>query len=180
MTPFCLIVMMRFLFRVLCFLVPPPLPVPWFAPALPQRLVAVANALLGMVNIDLLLLFLPADHACSYGSGGTPLTVSPLARLFFLAGSSPPNDPHAHCCLSPIPSIWHQCLAYTVHRHWSNYENPLPCPQVPDTQWPSTHCVYQLRVERGDEAPTLRASLVLKQVLVMRPLPRPTFWQTVC
>jgi hypothetical protein len=40
----------------LCFLVPPPLPVQLFALALPHRLVVVGNALLGMVNIDLLLL----------------------------------------------------------------------------------------------------------------------------
>jgi hypothetical protein len=49
---------MRFLFHVLCFLIPPPLPVPCFALALPRRLVAVANAFLGVVNIDLLLLTL--------------------------------------------------------------------------------------------------------------------------
>jgi hypothetical protein len=44
------------LFGVLCFLVPPALPVSWFTLALPHRLVAVADALLGMFNIDLLLL----------------------------------------------------------------------------------------------------------------------------
>jgi hypothetical protein len=46
------IVMMRFLFCTLCFLVFPQLPVPLFALAMPRRLVAVADALLGMVNID--------------------------------------------------------------------------------------------------------------------------------
>jgi hypothetical protein len=45
---FGVIVMMRFLFHVLCFLVPPPLPVPLFV--LPLGL--VADALLGMGNID--------------------------------------------------------------------------------------------------------------------------------
>jgi hypothetical protein len=53
---FRVIVMSRFLFRAQCFLDPPPLPVPLFAPALPRRLMAVTDALLGMVNIDLLLL----------------------------------------------------------------------------------------------------------------------------
>jgi hypothetical protein len=48
-------VMMSFLF---CSLVPPPLPVPLFALVLPCSLVAVADALLGMVDIDLLLLLL--------------------------------------------------------------------------------------------------------------------------
>jgi hypothetical protein len=48
------IVMMRFLLQILCFLVPPSLPVPWITPALPRRL--VADALLGMLNIDLILL----------------------------------------------------------------------------------------------------------------------------
>jgi hypothetical protein len=52
---FRVIVMMRFLFRVLCFRVPLALPFPLFALPLPHRLVALASALLGMVNIDLLL-----------------------------------------------------------------------------------------------------------------------------
>jgi hypothetical protein len=50
--------MMRFLFRTLCFLVPPPLPVRWFALALSHKLVVVADALMGMVSIDMLLLLL--------------------------------------------------------------------------------------------------------------------------
>jgi hypothetical protein len=53
------IVMMRFVFHVLCFLVPPPLPVPLFALALPHRLVAMADALFGMVTVDLIVLRLP-------------------------------------------------------------------------------------------------------------------------
>jgi hypothetical protein len=48
--------MMRLFSRSLGFIVPPPLPVPLFALALLSRLVAVADSLLGMVNIDLLLL----------------------------------------------------------------------------------------------------------------------------
>jgi hypothetical protein len=55
------LVMMRFLFRSLCFLVPPPLPVPLFA--LPYTLVAMADALPGMLNLHLLLLLpLPAGR----------------------------------------------------------------------------------------------------------------------
>jgi hypothetical protein len=53
---FCVIVMTRFLFHVLCFRAPPPLPFPWFALALLWRLVSLADALLRMVYIDLLLL----------------------------------------------------------------------------------------------------------------------------
>jgi hypothetical protein len=47
------------LLHVLCFLVPPQLPVPLFAPALPRGLVAVADNLLDTANVDLLLLPLP-------------------------------------------------------------------------------------------------------------------------
>jgi hypothetical protein len=55
------LVMTRFLFRCLCFLVPPPLPVPLFA--LPDTLVAMADALPGMLNLQLLLLLpLPAGR----------------------------------------------------------------------------------------------------------------------
>jgi hypothetical protein len=43
-----------------CFLVPPPLPVPLFAIALPRWPRAVADALVVMVAIDLLLLLLHA------------------------------------------------------------------------------------------------------------------------
>jgi hypothetical protein len=50
--------MMRFLFRTLCFLAPPPLPVLSFALALSRKLVVVADALLGMLSIVLLLLLL--------------------------------------------------------------------------------------------------------------------------
>jgi hypothetical protein len=54
---------MRLLFRTLCLLVFPPHPVaffpphpvPWFALDKPSRLVAKADALLGIVNIDLVL-----------------------------------------------------------------------------------------------------------------------------
>jgi hypothetical protein len=38
------IVIMRFVFHALCFLIPPPLPIPLFALALPRSLVAVADA----------------------------------------------------------------------------------------------------------------------------------------
>jgi hypothetical protein len=61
---FRVIVMTRFLFRVLCFLIPPPLPASLFTLALPRRLVAVADALLGMVDIDLLLLLPSPCSAC--------------------------------------------------------------------------------------------------------------------
>jgi hypothetical protein len=47
-------VLMRFSFRGLCFLVPPPLPAPLLAPALPCRLVDMVDILVGMVNLDLL------------------------------------------------------------------------------------------------------------------------------
>jgi hypothetical protein len=53
---FHVIVLMRLFFCVLCFLVPPPLPIPLFA--LPCRLLAVADALLGMVNINCFFFFL--------------------------------------------------------------------------------------------------------------------------
>jgi hypothetical protein len=57
---FCVMVMLRFLSRAPVFLAfPPPPPLILFALNLPCRLVAVANALLGMVNSDLLLLLLP-------------------------------------------------------------------------------------------------------------------------
>jgi hypothetical protein len=55
---FCVNVMKRFLLRAPLLPFPHPLPVPFFAPRLPCRLVAVADALLGMINIDLRLLFL--------------------------------------------------------------------------------------------------------------------------
>jgi hypothetical protein len=48
--------MMRFLFRAACILVCPLLPIPLCALVLPSRLVAMVNALLGMVYIDSLLL----------------------------------------------------------------------------------------------------------------------------
>jgi hypothetical protein len=44
--------MMRSLLRVMSFLTPPRLPDPLFALALPRRLVTVADALLGMINVD--------------------------------------------------------------------------------------------------------------------------------
>jgi hypothetical protein len=50
-------VMLRFLFHALCFLVPPPFPVHLFAFHLACRRVAVANALLAMLKLDLRLLF---------------------------------------------------------------------------------------------------------------------------
>jgi hypothetical protein len=54
---------MRFLFRAPVFLAfPPPPPFLLFAINMPRRLAAVADALLGMVNSDLLLL-LPSDNA---------------------------------------------------------------------------------------------------------------------
>jgi hypothetical protein len=46
--------MIRFLFRVLCCLIPPQVPVPLLTLALLHKLVAMANVLLAMVNIDLL------------------------------------------------------------------------------------------------------------------------------
>jgi hypothetical protein len=52
---FRVIVMMTLLFQALCLIVFLLLPVPLFALDLPCRLVAVADALLGMVTIDLLL-----------------------------------------------------------------------------------------------------------------------------
>jgi hypothetical protein len=55
---FCVIVMMRFLFHIHSFIVPPSLPVSLFVLILPLRLVVMADALFGMANIDFLLLFL--------------------------------------------------------------------------------------------------------------------------
>jgi hypothetical protein len=56
---FCVMVMLRFLSRTPVFLAfPPPPPLVLFALNLPYRLAAVADALLGMVNSDLLLLLL--------------------------------------------------------------------------------------------------------------------------
>jgi hypothetical protein len=52
---FRVIVMMRFLFRVLCFVLPSVL-VPLFALTQAHKLLAVADALFGMVNINLLIL----------------------------------------------------------------------------------------------------------------------------
>jgi hypothetical protein len=53
---FRVMVMFGLLFRALCFLVPPPTTVPLFVISLPCALVAVAAALLAMVDIDLLRL----------------------------------------------------------------------------------------------------------------------------
>jgi hypothetical protein len=50
------IVNMKFFFHALCFLVRPLLPVPLFLLALSRKLVTMADALLGVVHIDLLLL----------------------------------------------------------------------------------------------------------------------------
>jgi hypothetical protein len=52
------VVVERFLFPALCFVAFPPLPIPLVALAPSRRLVAVADTLLGIVNIDLLLLLL--------------------------------------------------------------------------------------------------------------------------
>jgi hypothetical protein len=83
---FCVIVMMRALFRALCFRVSPPSPVPLFAP--PPRL--VADAFLGMLNIDLLCLSLPfarpgppsqdGGHFLSGSIGRGMQTLSSLAQ----------------------------------------------------------------------------------------------------
>jgi hypothetical protein len=54
---------MRFLFLALCFLVPPPLPVPLFT--LPRSLVAMADAIVGMANIHLPLLLRLYIVSCS-------------------------------------------------------------------------------------------------------------------
>jgi hypothetical protein len=48
--------MMKLPFHSLCFIVFPPLPIPMFVLDLPRRLAAMANALLGMLIVDLLLL----------------------------------------------------------------------------------------------------------------------------
>jgi hypothetical protein len=48
----------RFVFCALCFLIFPPFPIPVSPLDLPCRRVALADALLGMVNTDLLLLLL--------------------------------------------------------------------------------------------------------------------------
>jgi hypothetical protein len=59
---------------LLLLLVFPELPIPLFALDLPRRLVAVADALLGMVNIELLLLLplplFPLNISCTPGSRG--------------------------------------------------------------------------------------------------------------
>jgi hypothetical protein len=49
---------MKFLFRVMCLLVPPPSLVPFFALTPPDRVLVMTDAVLGMVYIDLLLLHL--------------------------------------------------------------------------------------------------------------------------
>jgi hypothetical protein len=61
---FHVIVMMRFLFRILCLLVPPPLPVPLLALALPHRFLAMPDALLCVLNICFFLFLMrspPSD-----------------------------------------------------------------------------------------------------------------------
>jgi hypothetical protein len=47
---------MRFVLHPLCILVPQPLPIPMFPLPLPWRCVAVADALSGMDNVNVLLL----------------------------------------------------------------------------------------------------------------------------
>jgi hypothetical protein len=62
---FRVIVMMRFQSHTQDFLVfPPSLPLPLFALNLPRRLAAIADAFLGMVNIDWLLLVLAYAFLC--------------------------------------------------------------------------------------------------------------------
>jgi hypothetical protein len=51
--------MMGSLIGALCFLVPPPLPVPRFPLILPRRLMAAADGFLDMLSIDPLLLLHP-------------------------------------------------------------------------------------------------------------------------
>jgi hypothetical protein len=65
-----LLIEMILLQRFLCFLVPPPLPVPLFDLALPPGLWAWLDAFLGVVNMDLLLLLLLLLKGCEDSSDG--------------------------------------------------------------------------------------------------------------
>jgi hypothetical protein len=85
---FCVIVMLRFLSRTPVFLAfPPPPPLLLFALNVPCRLAAVADALSGMVNSDLLLrlLLLLLTRLCQplpcakYSPHGTPKLLRPFA-----------------------------------------------------------------------------------------------------
>jgi hypothetical protein len=61
----------------LCFLVPPPLPLPVLALVLPLRLVAVADALFGMVNINIYY----KTHTASQGNQRN----NPMSQQVFLS-----------------------------------------------------------------------------------------------
>jgi hypothetical protein len=84
---------MRFLTCSLCLLILPPLPVPLFALNLPRRLVAVAKALSGMVNINLHLRLLVQPSYSSSSSSTfshvcrTGWRLWPLALLLPVATS---------------------------------------------------------------------------------------------
>jgi hypothetical protein len=104
-------IVIRFLLRILCFLVITPLPVYLFAPNLPRWLLAVADAISGMCCINLLHVLLP--HPPGHLPGPVPvpslvpgtlllpwavwmarIPVSPLSE-WFLPLKSP------GCCLGP-------------------------------------------------------------------------------
>jgi hypothetical protein len=86
---FCVMAMLKFLSRALVFLAfPPPPPLLLFALNLPCRLAAVADALLGMINFDLLFLLL-----------------------------SPPCYPdHSRCRRHASPAAVLLCIACILHR----------------------------------------------------------------
>jgi hypothetical protein len=73
---FRVIAMTKFFFHALWFLVPPSLPVSWFALALPRMLVAVGDALLGMVGI--------LCKALQVASSSSPPPSSPLRFMVIL------------------------------------------------------------------------------------------------
>jgi hypothetical protein len=73
---FCVMLMLRFLSRTPVFLAfPPPPPLLLFALNLPCRLAAMVDALLGMVNSDLLLLLLLHHELVGASVVGLQVTV---------------------------------------------------------------------------------------------------------
>jgi hypothetical protein len=116
---FHMILMTRFLFCATCFLVPPPLPVPFFALALRRRLVAVADALLGMIDIDFLLLPCPAIVSAAQGPQACPMLQQVYGdpngdaghKMHYFLQSRPIlvdatlKSWHEHCQVSTLPSL---------------------------------------------------------------------------
>jgi hypothetical protein len=88
---FCMMVMLRFLSRAAAFLTfPPPPPLLLFALNLPCRLTAVADAFLGLVNSDLLLLLLHKQHLLSHPSASILLWQLPVGAVDIVNGHDVP------------------------------------------------------------------------------------------